>query len=422
MKKRSVKVSCLPLVLVVFVQALSPGLASAYSVFTHESIVEYNWSDSILPLLKQRYPGASPKDLDRARGYAYGGALIQDLGYFPGGNRLFSDLTHYVRTGDFVASLLRKSKTIDEYAFALGALEHYVADSIGHPGATNKAVPIYNRGLKEKYGDAMTYEQDPSAHTRAELGFDVVEVVEKRYAFDVYDRFIGFDVAEEVLDAAFKETYGIELKELFILPDLSFASYRYSVCQLMPVITEVAWQAMQKEAVGQDAAQRKPAVREDVVYKYRIPADSKERFKPRGFLVRAISSPLSILHDLGILKIYDPPTDETKKLFRDSYDASNQAYRKRLVDLGQGPPALENVNLDTGRLEEPGDYGMADEACGRLVIMLSKNNFEGVSEQLKSYLLLYYAPGTGNRRMDKGDWKATMSAVGRLRELKVAAD
>ncbi|MFZ1035236.1 MAG: zinc dependent phospholipase C family protein, partial [Candidatus Acidiferrales bacterium] len=100
------------------------------------------WDDAIKPLLLQRFPDATHEQLKEAHSYAYGGSVIQDLGYYPFGSHFFSDLVHYVRTGDFVQALLRDSSNLDEYAFALGALAHYAADNEGHRLAVNKSVPM----------------------------------------------------------------------------------------------------------------------------------------------------------------------------------------------------------------------------------------------------------------------------------------
>src|SRR5579864_4023767 len=98
-----------------------PTIASAYSVLTHKEIIDLAWDDSIRPLLLARYPHLSSAELDEAHAYAYGGSAIQDMGYYPFGKQFFSNLTHYVRSGDFVGWLLANAQTIDEYAFAIGA-------------------------------------------------------------------------------------------------------------------------------------------------------------------------------------------------------------------------------------------------------------------------------------------------------------
>lgn len=76
--------------------------ASAYSVLAHEAIIDVMWDDQVAPTLKRRFPGTTEEALRKARAYAYGGSLIQDLGYYPFGSRVFSNLVHYVRSGDFV--------------------------------------------------------------------------------------------------------------------------------------------------------------------------------------------------------------------------------------------------------------------------------------------------------------------------------
>src|SRR5947209_10102830 len=137
----------------------------AYSVLTHEQIVDLLWGDQIAPLLLRKYPGTSAEELRIAHAYAYGGCLIQDMGYYPFGNRFFSDLVHYVRSGDFVAALIADSRNVNEYAFALGALSHYAADIAGHP-AVNAAVAEEFPKLRKKYGKEVTYANDPKSHIR----------------------------------------------------------------------------------------------------------------------------------------------------------------------------------------------------------------------------------------------------------------
>src|SRR6266704_5939703 len=188
----------------------------AYSVLTHEQIVDLAWEDQLRPMLLQRFPQATPDDLKRAHAFAYGGSLVPDMGYYPFGKKYFSDLLHYVRTGDFVTALLQESTDINEYAFALGALAHYSSDNMGHP-TINHVVAIEFPKLKAKYGNEVTYADDPKAHIRTEFGFDMVQVAKNRYTSDRYHDFIGFEIAKPLLARAFQKTYDIELKDM--LPD-----------------------------------------------------------------------------------------------------------------------------------------------------------------------------------------------------------
>src|SRR5262249_33413671 len=150
-------------------------LCTAYSVLTHEEVIDILWQDGIRPLLKQRFPSATDDELKKAYAFAYGGSLIQDMGYYPFGNTEFSDLTHYVRSGDFILNLLSEASDLNEYAFALGALAHYSSDNCGHP-TINRVVAIEFPKLKKKFGDVVTYADNPKAHIRTEFGFDMAQV------------------------------------------------------------------------------------------------------------------------------------------------------------------------------------------------------------------------------------------------------
>ncbi len=218
-----------------------PRSAAGYAVLAHEAIVDTTWDTDIRPLLQKRFPNATPEELKEAHGYAYGGAIIQDLGYYPHGSHFFSDLTHYVRSGDFILALLRDSKDLNGYAFALGALSHYAADNQGHSIGTNRAVPILYPELKKKYGPVVTYEENPLAHVKGEFGFDVLEVARQHYAPDSYHDFIGFAVAAPLLEQAFQETYGLDLKTVLSNEDKVLGSYRRDVSKLLPEATRIAW-------------------------------------------------------------------------------------------------------------------------------------------------------------------------------------
>src|SRR5450631_3786832 len=202
-----------------------PSEIAAYAVLAHEAIIDSVWDTNIRPLLLQRFPDSTKEQLREAHGYAYGGAIIQDMGYYPHGNHFFSDLTHYVRSGDFILALLRDAKDLDGYAFTLGALSHYAADNDGHLIGVNRAVPLLYPKLKKKYGDLVTYEENPLAHVKTEFGFDVQEVAQGRYAPDSYHDFIGFAVSVPLLEQAFQETYGLDLKSILSDEEKVLGSY-----------------------------------------------------------------------------------------------------------------------------------------------------------------------------------------------------
>ncbi len=235
-----------------FVMALGwPAETSAYAVLAHEAIIDTAWDMNIRPLLLKRFPNATQEQLKEAHGFAYGGAIIQDMGYYPHGSFFFSDLTHYVRSGDFVLALIRDSNDLDGYAFALGAMAHYAADNDGHPIGTNRAVPVLYPKLQKKYGDTVTYEQDKLAHVKTEFGFDVLEIAQGRYAPDSYHDFIGFGVSVTLLEQAFQETYGLDLKSVLTDEEKVLGSYRRDVSKLLPQATRVAW-SLKKDEILKD--------------------------------------------------------------------------------------------------------------------------------------------------------------------------
>src|SRR5438270_7448962 len=225
-------------------------LGAAFSVLTHEEVVDLLWKDTIQPLLLKRFPNATPDDLKKAHAFAYGGCLVQDMGYYPFGNKFFSDLTHYVRSGDFIVNMVAEANDLNEYAFALGALAHYSADNMGHP-TVNEAVAIQFPELRNKFGKEVTYENNPKAHIRTEFGFDVAQIAKSRYTSDTYHDFIGFEISKPVLERAFEDTYGVPLTEVISKEDLAIGTFRRAISRIVPEMTRVALLARKKEMVAE---------------------------------------------------------------------------------------------------------------------------------------------------------------------------
>ena len=241
----------LALVSVLALLLINPEKTEAYSVTSHQAIIDIVWAPNIRPAIRKRFPNASEEEIDRGQAYAYGGAIIQDLGYYPYGSPFFSDLTHYVRSGDFIRALLRDSQDVYEYSFALGAMAHYAADNNGHKTGTNRAVPVLYPKLKKKFGDSVAYEDDKLAHLKTEFGFDVLEVAKERYAPESYHDYIGFEVSPRVLEQAFQETYGLDLKKVLGNEKRVLNSYRHAVSNLIPRATRIAWH-LKKDEIQKD--------------------------------------------------------------------------------------------------------------------------------------------------------------------------
>ena len=397
-----------------------------YSVLSHEALIDAAWETGIRPVLLKRFPNATPDELRQAHGFAYGGAIIQDLGYYPHGSHFFSDLVHYVRSGDFIQALIRDSQDLDEYAFALGALAHYAADSNGHRMAVNRAVPILYPDLRKKYADVVTYEDNPAAHLRTEFGFDVLQVAKERYAADNYHNFIGFEVSTALLERAFQDIYALQLRPLFGNLDDVIGSYRHTVSTVIPKATKVAW-VLKKKDIQRDLpgiTQRK--------FLYNLSKASYEKewgknYQKPGFGATFLAFILRIIPKIGPLKAlsFRTPTPETEKMFMASFNTALDEYKHLLADLGAGHLNLPNLNLDTGSKIQPGTYFMQDEAYARLLSNLAQDQFKQTSPELRSDILAYFG-GMGlsahikRDKMEKTrvDWKKVPQEVEELKSLR----
>jgi hypothetical protein len=380
-------VVCLLAFLVAF-----PAPVHAYAVLSHEAIIDAVWETHIKPVLLKKFPQATEEDLSRAQAYAYGGAIIQDMGYYPYGSPFFSDLTHYIRSGDFILALLRDAKDINEYAFAIGALAHYAADTNGHRLGTNRAVPILYPGLRKKYGDSVSFADNKLAHVKTEFGFDVLEIARERYAPDSYHDFIGFEVSRPVLEQAFRETYGLELKDVLVSEDKVLNSYRRDVSKLIPKATRIAWHLKKDEIKDDipDATKRKflfNLSRSNYEHEwgkdYRKPSPG-ERFL--AFLYRLIPKfgPLKILQ-------FRTPTPQTEQMFEASFNATLDRYRELLTQVREGRLDLPNNNFDVGENTGPGKYRLNDEAHAELLDKLAENRFASATPDVKGELLHFFA-------------------------------
>jgi hypothetical protein len=363
----------------------------AYSVLTHEAIIDSSWQDSIRPLLLQRFPRASAEDLKKARAYAYGGSIIQDMGYYPFGSHFFTDLTHYVRSGDFVTAMLRESADLDEYAFALGALAHYAADTNGHTLGTNRAVPLLFPKLRRKYGDEVTYADDPASHLKTEFGFDVLQVAKGRYVSDAYHDFIGFEVSKPLIEKAFQKTYGLELKDVFSGLDLAIGTYRKTVSDLIPKMTKVAWVFKEDEIT-----KSQPGITRDKFLYNLTRADYEKawgnQYRRPGPGSRVLAFIIRIIPKIGPFKAlnFRTPTPETEKLFMQSFNATLDRYRLLLNAERAGNTHPSDVNLDVGRPTVMGMYKMADETYAKLVDEWAKRDVRMLPDELRDDILNFY--------------------------------
>jgi hypothetical protein len=363
----------------------------AYSVLTHEAIIDSVWDAEIRPLLLARFPNTTPEELRKAHAYLYGGCLGQDMGYSPFSPRLWSDLTHYVRSADLVEAMFRDAQNVNEYAYAIGALAHYTADRVGH-STVNRITAISYPKLRKKYGDVVTYEDSPSSHIKTEFSLDVVQVARQLYAPDAYHDFVGFEVAQSLLERAFQETYGIEFKELFTHEDLAFGTFRWSVGTLIPRMTRVAWDSKRK-----DIEQLSPSVTR-AQYVYSLPRRKFERewgktYKRPGVGTRVLVFVFRLVPNLGPFKAlrFRPVTAQGERMFLASFDATASEYRNALRELRAGNLHLANKNLDTGAETAPGEYNLADKTYAKLLDKLADKQFAPLTPALQANILEFYS-------------------------------
>jgi hypothetical protein len=403
--------------------------AQAYSVLSHQANIDSCWVPYIKPTLERRFPGATPDELRDAKAYAYGGSIMQDMGYYPFGSALFTDLAHYVRSGDFVENLLKDAKDRNEYAFALGALAHYAADIYGHEVGINKSVPLLFPELKAKYGPVVTYEQNPVAHGRTEFAFDVTQLAAGRYRTAAYHDFIGFKVSEDLLERAFTQTYGLELKQIVLNRDLAIGSYRFAVRNLIPLASRAAWRANRHELRKVNKRIR----RRDYIYK-----ESKTKFEQQygdhyerpKFGARIVAGIIRILPKVGPLRSLNfiAPTPEAQRIFRESFHETVLNYAKLLsrqtAEVGQAPE-MPNVDFDTGHPTKIGEYPLADRTYGEWVRELAKDDFKHVTPTMQRDILAFFNTAAISKEpvdeeeKEKDNRRETLEALAKLRALKL---
>jgi len=395
---------------------MSGGGSFAYSVLTHEQIVDLSWKDDIVPLLQRRDPLLTEDQLKQAHAYAYGGAVIQDLGYYPLGSVEFSNLVHYVRSGDFVRHLLLESQDVNEYAFALGALAHYASDIAGHP-AVNQAVAIQYPKLRTKFGNSVRYAQDKTAHLKTEFGFDMVQVAKNRYASQQYHDFIGFKVSKGLLERVFPIVYGIELKDVLPHGDLAIGSYRFSVSRLIPRMTQVALQTQKKSLMREIPSFAKQK------FLYRLSRSDYEKewgkdYAKLGFGTRVFAALLRYMPKVGPFKAlaFNYPTPKTEELYFKSINTTVDQYRTFLRELRTDTLVLPNCDFDTGKGTTAAEYSLTDTTYAHLLARLSERKFDLITKDLRDDVLSFYSDLSApiETKKDAVRWQAVLAGLDQL--------
>lgn len=414
--------------------------AMGYSVLSHEALIDAAWGPYIVPLLLKRYPHATPAEIREAHAFAYGGCVIQDMGYYPFGNKFFSELTHYARSGDFVEALLRDSRNIDEYAFALGALSHYVADNTGHPLAVNVSVPVMYPTLQMEFGNHVSYEEDPTAHIMTEFSFDVVQITGAGYLPKTYHNYIGFKVPETLLAEAFQQTYGLKLNKLFYSEHISLWMYKISASEIVPDLGQVIWRHKKKEI--RRVNPRIVTAR----FSYRLSRENFEsargksgrfhRLRPwrwrwradlkrenSRFVSRTLVFFIEVMPKVGPFhKLqFKPPTGRVQSSFIRAFDVTVSRYENDMSALSKGGLRLNDENLDIGQPSPAGEYFLADETYAHLLHALAKHRFRNLTPELRANILAFYSNLDGPivTKQYPHKWKRTLRELSALRSAPV---
>ncbi|CAN5530966.1 hypothetical protein BH10ACI4_BH10ACI4_32040 [soil metagenome] len=409
--------------------------AGAYSLLTHEQLIDLTWKDSIVPLLLSRYPDLTPAQLEHARAYAYGGCVIQDIGYYPFGDTSFSNLTHYVRSGDFVVNLFRNAGNPDELAFAVGALSHYIGDTVGHPQATNVAVPVEFPKLAAKYGPVVNYAQGEHQHVQTEFAFDIHEIQHRRLAPVRYLRHVGLQVPVKQLALAYYQTYG--LTENFSNTRgrrINVRGYRFAVRAFIPRIAYAVTLLHRKQMAVMADIPEEAELDKEVA---RISAENNwDQYRRKaGIGTYTLAGLIFILPKIGPIKLaaVKGPTADTEAEYIRSVANATKAFRRVLArftpppalrstaasaaasDTHSDPPPsapirvnanakqdvprqsrdprhpLPNRDLDTGTVIKPGGYPLTDSTYAKLLHLIVAQPTVAIPPAIKEDVIAYYA-------------------------------
>ena len=415
--------------LLVFLLAALRQPAPAYSLLTHQQLIDLTWQDSIVPFLLSRYPNLTPQQLDTARSYAYGGCAIQDIGYYPFGDEFFSDLTHYVRSGDFVLALFRNAHSANELAFAVGALTHYVGDSFGHSQATNRAVALQFPKLAARYGPSVNYAEGRHQHVQTEFAFDIDQIAHRRLAPLTYLRHIGLNVPVHQLALAFYETYGITEDFTGHGHTFNIKTYRFAARTLIPRAAYAVTLLHHNHEVADPATPDAQEIEKEVAAV--AIADHWDLYRRKaGFGTHLLAGVVFIVPKFGPLAMVaiKGPTAAAEADYMHSVVSATAMIRDRLTlftpvadrvalpayiaviassSQNEDPRhPLVNRDLDTGQPVKPGGYPLTDTTYAALLERLTRDPKQPIPPGIKEDVEAYYSDPNAPiiTRKDPNEW------------------
>lgn len=368
-----------------------PSTGEAFSVLAHQGIVDQAWDGTLVPAVRKRFPGATQQDLQDAHGYARGGSHLPDLGYFPLGSHLFTDLLHYVRTGDFYERAVKEAKTPQEYAFALGMLAHYEADTVGHPEGTNLAVPIIYPKLAEQYGDSAAYADSPSAHLETEFRFDILQIAHRHEVPMLFDHSVEFKVPRDLLERVFQETYGLKLDDLFENYDIAVNTYRWGFRTLIDEATGIAWELYREDIESLEPGLKRGDFISDMSRTDFVKQFGSAFLEP-GYFARFVGFLGNLVPNIGPFKNlpYKPLPDRVKQIYFHAYRDASSQYLKQLSLVQGGSVLLPNLILDTGEPDRAGRYMPSDKAYAELLDRHAQSHYAQMPKELAADMLAHF--------------------------------
>jgi hypothetical protein len=233
----------------------------------------------------------------------------------------------------------------------------------------------------------------------------VVQAAGGGYVSDMYQSFVGFQVAKPVLERAFLATYGLELKDVFMSEDLAIGSYRHAVSQTIPEITRIAWRDKREEIqkLMPGAAEEK--------FVFNLSREEYDKaygtdYEKPGLLARFLAFLYRLLPKVGPLKPlqFKAPTKEAEALFLESFKSTRERFRSALDALGRGRLDLPNTDFDTGKPSAHGEYSLADETYAELLGRLTRHDPGTVPDALRQNINAFYAAAP-DRFSDKKERK-----------------
>jgi hypothetical protein len=296
-------------------------------------------------------------------------------------------------------------------------LAHYSADNMGHP-TVNRAVALEFPELRKKFGNEVTYEENPKAHIRTEFGFDVTQVAKNRYTSDRYHDFIGFEISKPVMERAFLDTYNIPLSEVISNEDMAIGTFRRAISRVLPEMTRVALLARKKELVKETPNFNARKFRY-YLSRAKYQKEWGKGYRQPGFGTRILAFFLRFVPKVGPFKALDfkIPTQQTEDLYIASVNRTVENYKMLIGEVEKRNLHLANMDFDTGRSTKAGEYGLTDNAYARLLNELAEKNFDSVSPELRDNILSFYQDPNASvaTKRNPSAWSKTQEALEKLK-------